>query len=154
MCIGGGKNFHHPLRRILLRRTLLMTTNRWYLGVLCANPVWRQSSSLMHLPSSGTRGDLQTALKQHMCLSPCLCSPMDCSPLSMGFSGKEYWNGLPFPPPGDLPDWGIEPVSPALACGFFTIVPPEKPNTATSLSFTLTILILLFKEIITTGKLW
>ena len=35
-------------------------------------------------------------------------------PLFIGFSGKEYWNGLPFPSPGDLPDPGIKPVSPAL----------------------------------------
>ena len=35
-------------------------------------------------------------------------------PLSMGFSRQEYWNGLPFPSPGDLPDLGIEPRSPAL----------------------------------------
>ena len=34
--------------------------------------------------------------------------------LSMGFSRQEYWSGLPFPPPGDLPDPGIEPRSPAL----------------------------------------
>ena len=34
--------------------------------------------------------------------------------LSMGFSGREYWSGLPFPSPGDLPDPGIEPRSPAL----------------------------------------
>ena len=36
---------------------------------------------------------------------------MDCSPqapLAMGFSRQEYWSGLPFPPPGDLPDLGIE----------------------------------------------
>ena len=32
----------------------------------------------------------------------------------MGFSRQEYWNGLPLPSPGDLPDLGIEPVSPAL----------------------------------------
>ena len=43
------------------------------------------------------------------------------SPLSMGFSTQEYWSGLPFPSPGDLPEPGIEPVSPALAGGFFTI---------------------------------
>ena len=43
------------------------------------------------------------------------------APLSMGFSRQEYWSGLPFPPPGDFPDPGIEPVSPALAGGFFTI---------------------------------
>ena len=47
--------------------------------------------------------------------------------LSMGFSRQEYWSGLPFPPPGDLPDPGIEltsPVSVALAGGFFTTVSP------------------------------
>ena len=45
------------------------------------------------------------------------------APLSMGFSRQEYWSGLPWPPPGDLPDPGTEPVSltsPALAGGFFT----------------------------------
>ena len=35
-------------------------------------------------------------------------------PLSMGFSRQEYWSGLPFPSPGDLPNLGIEPGSPAL----------------------------------------
>ena len=51
--------------------------------------------------------------------------------LSMEFSRQEYWNGLPFPPPGDLPNPGIEPswlVSPALAGGFFITVPPGKPH--------------------------
>ena len=45
------------------------------------------------------------------------------SPLSIGFSRQEYWSGLPCPPPGDLPDPGIEPIStisPALADRFFT----------------------------------
>ena len=44
-------------------------------------------------------------------------------PLSIGFSRQEYWSGLPFPPPGDLPDPGVEPISltsPARADGFFT----------------------------------
>ena len=36
------------------------------------------------------------------------------APLSMGFSRQEYWSGLPFPSPGDLPDPGIEPRSPTL----------------------------------------
>ena len=39
------------------------------------------------------------------------------APLSMGFSRQEYWSGLPFPPPGDLSDPGIEPESPALQVG-------------------------------------
>ena len=45
------------------------------------------------------------------------------APLCMGFSKQEYWSGLPFPPPGDLPNPGIKPVSvmsPALIGGFFT----------------------------------
>ena len=44
-------------------------------------------------------------------------------PLSMGFLRQEYWSGLPWPPPGDLLNPGIEPMSlmsPALASGFFT----------------------------------
>ena len=36
------------------------------------------------------------------------------APLPMGFFRQEYWNGLPFPSPGDLPDPGIEPMSPSL----------------------------------------
>ena len=50
-------------------------------------------------------------------MSKTLCDPMHCSPqvpLSMGFSRQEYWNRLPFPPPGDLPNPGIELGSPAL----------------------------------------
>ena len=44
---------------------------------------------------------------------PTLGNPMDHSqaPLSMGFSRQEYWSGLSFPPPGDLPNPGIEPAS-------------------------------------------
>ena len=41
------------------------------------------------------------------------------APLSMGFSKKEYWSGLPFPSPGDLPNPGIEPASPALQTDFY-----------------------------------
>ena len=55
---------------------------------------------------------------------PAVCNPMDCCmlgfhvlhylpefSLSMGFSWQEYWSGVPFPPPRDLPDPGIEPAS-------------------------------------------
>ena len=45
----------------------------------------------------------------------------------MGFSREEHWNGLPFTPPGDLPDPGIEPGSPAMAGRFFPAVLSEKP---------------------------
>ena len=52
------------------------------------------------------------------------------APLLMGIFRQEYWSELPFPYPGDLPDPGIEPVSPkslALAGRFFTTDPPGKP---------------------------
>ena len=48
-------------------------------------------------------------------------------PLSLGFPRQEYWSELPFPSPGDLPNPGIEPMSPALAGRFFTSEPPGKP---------------------------
>ena len=48
------------------------------------------------------------------------------APLSMGSPRQEYWSGLLFPFPGDLPGPGIEPMSPALACRFFTAEPPGK----------------------------
>ena len=57
-----------------------------------------------------------------------LCDPMDCSPqapLSMGFSRQEHWSGLLFPSPGIGP---TSPVSPTLAGGVFTAVPPGKPK--------------------------
>ena len=50
---------------------------------------------------------------------------------SMGFPRQEYWSGVPFPPPGDLPKPGIKPSSlacPASAAGFFTTAPPGKPK--------------------------
>ena len=46
------------------------------------------------------------------------------APLSMEFSRQEYWSGLPFPTPGDLPDPGIEPGSPALQADSLLSEPP------------------------------
>ena len=59
---------------------------------------------------------------------PTLCNPMDYRPpLSMGFSRQERWSGLPFPSPGDLPNPGIEPGSPALQADTLSSEPPGKP---------------------------
>ena len=60
-----------------------------------------------------------------------LCDPMEVTaayhtPLSMGFSRQEYRSGLPFPSPGDLPNPGIEPGSPALEADALTSEPPGK----------------------------
>ena len=60
---------------------------------------------------------------------PTLCDPMDCSlPGSsvQGFSRQEYWSGLPFPSPRDLPNPGIKPRSPALQTDTLPFEPPGK----------------------------
>ena len=49
------------------------------------------------------------------------------APPSMKFSRQEYWSGLPFPSPGDLPDPRIEPTSPALQADSLPPEPPGKP---------------------------
>ena len=54
--------------------------------------------------------------------------------LSMGFSWQECWSGLPGPPPGDLPDPGVELMFPASADGFCTAEPPRKPPHHISIS--------------------
>ena len=57
------------------------------------------------------------------------------APPSMGFSRQEYWNGVPFPSPGDLPDSGIEPRSPALEqADALTSEPPGKPSNRSTYS--------------------
>ena len=54
----------------------------------------------------------------------CLTFLRPQAPLSMEFPSQEHWSGLPFPFPGDLPNPGIEPTSPAMADRFFTTEPP------------------------------
>ena len=56
------------------------------------------------------------------------CTAVCKAPLSVGFSRQEYWSGLPFPSPGDLPDSGIESRSPALEADALTSKPPGKPG--------------------------
>ena len=55
------------------------------------------------------------------------CTVAHQAPLSMVFPRQEYWSGLPFLSPGDLPDPGIKPASPALAGWFFTTKPSGRP---------------------------
>ena len=67
------------------------------------------------------------ALVAHLC--PTLATPWTVArqtPLSMGLSRQEYWSGLPFPSPGDLPDPGIKPRAPALQADS---LPTELPGT-------------------------
>ena len=75
----------------------------------------------------------------HVHACPVVCDPMDyiaCqASLSMEFSRQEYWTGLPFPSPGDLPDPGIKPASLALAGRFFTVEPTGKSISCVSFVF-------------------
>ena len=62
---------------------------------------------------------------------PTLCDPMNCNLSGSsvhGFSRQEYWSGLPFPSPGDLPDAGIEPGSPTLQENSLSFEPPGKSS--------------------------
>ena len=61
-----------------------------------------------------------------------LCDSIDLAhqaPLSMGFSWKEYWSGVPFPSPGDFPNPGIKPWSPAFQVDSLPAEPQGKPYT-------------------------
>ena len=63
---------------------------------------------------------------------------MDCNPpgsSAHGFPRQEYWSGLPFPTPGDFPNLGIEPTSPALAGRFLTTEPPGNPHNINNRDF-------------------
>ena len=70
-----------------------------------------------HSPPLKVRGCVHACVCVRAQFCQTLCDPMDCTfqalP-SMGFSRQEYWSGLPFPSPGDLPNPEIEPRSPAL----------------------------------------
>ena len=59
-------------------------------------------------------------------MTPWTAAPQ--APLSMEFSRQEYLSGLLFPPPGDLPDSGVKPGSPALQAESLPTEPPGKPS--------------------------
>ena len=64
----------------------------------------------------------------HVRLFGTLWTVVHRAPLPMGFSRQEYYSGLPFPSPGDLPNPGIEPRFPVLQADTLTSEPPGKPN--------------------------
>ena len=85
----------------------------------------REACCAQSVGSQRVRHDWATELKSNLTfVSPWTVACQ--APLSMGFPRQEYWNELPIPPPGDLPDPEIEPTSPELAGGFFTTEPLGK----------------------------
>ena len=88
-------------------------------------------STICHSP-----GFQKTACVRAHLLSLTLVTPRTIAcqaSLSMGFLRQKYWSGLPFPSPGDCRNLRIEPVSPALAGGFFTTESPGKSSRKQSL---------------------
>ena len=83
-------------------------------------------SSLIHLKCIYTYGREVKSLSRVQ-LFATTWSVAYQAPPSMGFSRQEYWGGLPFPSPGDLPNPGIEPGSPAFQADTLTSEPPGKP---------------------------
>ena len=103
------------LNKIALNLKKLTNIDLFFYGTMCPNSALPFSAQ-----NSKAGGNLTLTwcccLVTKLCLTS--CDPMDCSlPGSSvhGISRPEYWSGLPFPSPGDLPNPGIEPTSPALA---------------------------------------
>ena len=75
------------------------------------------------------------------------------APLSMEFSGEEFWSGLPFAPPGDLPNSGIKLGPPILQADFLSSESPEKPSIflcnydSTYIHFSFTLIFFLMQSI-------
>ena len=91
--------------------------------------VLKSKTFILKISKESPRMLISLLLQQEQGMIPVLmgCDPMDYSPhapLSMGLSRQEHWSALPFPPPGDLPNSGMEPmslVSLVLTVGFFTM---------------------------------
>ena len=81
---------------------------------------------LSHIMHSNFIGEVKSLSHVRLFVTPWTVAYQ--APLSMGFSRQEYWSGLPFPSPGDLPDPGIKPRSPALEADTLTSEPPGKSN--------------------------
>ena len=106
--------------------------------VTTANVSGEANRSMLRIADRGYRG-VVNRLYTHPCvraklLQSCLtlCNPKDYSPPGSsvhGLSRQEYWSGLPCPPPGDLPDPGIEPRAPALQVDTLPLSHQGSPNT-------------------------
>ena len=98
----------------------------------CCRPLQTVSSGDQRAENLHRRGRRENNVPRLGCVLSCVwlfATPWTVAhqaPLSMGFSRQEYWSGVPFPFPGDLPNPGIEPPSPALTGRFFTTEPSGK----------------------------
>ena len=120
----GGRN-DHPLQYSRLENSINRGTWQATVHGATKSQDWAQCY-LYHLNSIMYCYSVESEVKS---LSRLFAIPWNVTyhaPLSMGFSRQEYWSELPFPSPGDLPDPGIQPGSPALRADALTSEPPGK----------------------------
>ena len=123
--ISNVSSFPHPCCHPQVRATILsfLSWTRWQPpeGFLGSPPTLNSFCSLRTFSDVLSAPACLRAKLLQSCLTLCnLWTVAGQAPLSMGFSRQEPWSGLPCPPPGDLPNPGTQPASPALAEGFFT----------------------------------
>ena len=112
------------------RALSLRTENLHKIYSLGPSP-WGPAWTPARLSSQGQEYPVSYFVFSHSVVSKSIATPWTVAlqaPLSLRFSRQVYWRGLPFPPPGDLPDPGIKPASPGLAGGFFTLKHLGSPN--------------------------
>ena len=136
MCVPGPtwRNSAPLSRKVLITKASSVRATKWQGSRIVTEPgmaslLWPQVLCypgtfplLFQMPYDGT---FSGQLLSHVWFFATPWTVACQSPLSMGFSRQEYWRGLPFPPPGNLPDPGIKPMSlmsPALAGRFFTTI--------------------------------
>ena len=107
--------------------------------------LWKAFLSLAILWNSAFRCLVKSLSCVRLFVTP-LTVAYEASP-SMGFSRQEYWSGLPFPSPGDLPDPGIETRSPTLQADTLSSEPPGKPSDAYIFPFLLWFSLLFFSQL-------
>ena len=130
VCIGCGGKGHGLKDRLTVCFHILVVAGDTFsqeeesLSVKCAGRRVTQGSGA--LTGARRRGEVKSLSRVRLFATPWTVAYQ--ASLSMGFSRQEYWSGLPFPSPEDLPDPGIKPRSPALEADALTSEPPGKPD--------------------------
>ena len=113
-----------------IHKVLLSLYHAWHIALVSRNSRFKSTTLHLGVVSFSLMSGVYVCSVAKSCLT--LWDPLHCSPPGSsvhGISGQEYWRGLPIPPPGHLPNPGIEPTSlasPTLAGRLFTTVPPGK----------------------------
>ena len=94
------------------KKRIKINTIKWISMLICTENSWKKYTQLQTICKTWVNEWVKLLSYVWLFATPWTVAPQ--APPSMGFSRQEYWSGLPFPSPGDLPDPGTEPRSPAL----------------------------------------